>query len=87
MSFHNSLIAAGNTYNPCLIILKSKGYSIWAEESDENVLWSASRNGNRLSGYSPPELLGIVVLWETYGENWNQQQPNVIAEVLGSTED
>jgi hypothetical protein len=76
-----SLVAAGNTYNPCLLILRSKGYELWAEESNERLLWNASKDGNFFMAYSPPELLGIVVLWESYGTNWNQQRPNLIAEV------
>jgi hypothetical protein len=27
--------------------------------------------------YTGPELVGLVVLWERPGENWNQQQPDV----------
>lgn len=79
-----SLIAAGNTYNPCLIIMRDKGYDLEAEaKSDESLIWVASRDGVRLSGYSPPELLGIVTLWEHYGPEWNRQSPNVLDEVLG----
>jgi len=52
-------------------------------EGDESLIWVASKDGVRLSGYSPPELLGIVTLWEHYGPEWNRQSPNVLDEVLG----
>ena len=75
------MIAAGNTYNPCLLILRTKGYELSAEESGERLLWNASKNDNSFTGFSPPELLGIVVLWENFGNEWNQQQPDLIGEI------
>lgn len=78
----NSLVAAGNTYNPCLLILRAKGFRVWAEEEHGKLFWNAEKEGLGMLAYSPPELLGIVTLWETMGENWNQQQPDIIGEVL-----
>lgn len=77
-----TIIAAGNTYNSCLLILRSKGYELHAEESDERLTWMASKDGNSFLAYSPPELLGIVTLGESLGNDWNQQQPNLLGEVL-----
>ena len=74
--------AAGNTYNPCLLVLRSKGYELWAEETeDHRMIWNARMGSHSLSGYSPPELLGIVALWEAFGAEWNRQQPNVLREI------
>jgi len=75
------LIAAGNTYNPCLLLLRDKGYQLSAEESGERLLWNASRDNHSFTAYSPPELLGIVVLWENFGDHWNRQDPNLIGEL------
>lgn len=77
-----SLIAAGNTYNPCLLVLHAKGFKIWAEQGCDNLLWNAEKNGCTMHAYSPPELLGIVTLWEMLGENWNKQEPDIIGDVL-----
>ena len=82
-----SLVAAGNTYNPCLLLLQGKGYQLRAEESGERVLWMASKEGHSFLAYSPPELLGIVVLWENLGSGWNQQHPNLIGEILDQASD
>jgi hypothetical protein len=82
----NKIVAAGNTYNPCLLILKEKGYSLWAENAKDQVIWNARNDDREFSGYSPPELLGIVVLWETLREGWNQQSPNVLGEIGGEAE-
>lgn len=81
MTESESIVAAGNTYNPCLLILRGKGYELSAEESGERLLWNAKKDSHSFMGYSPPELLGIVVLWESYGTNWNQQRPDLIGEI------
>ena len=80
---HLSLVAAGNTGNPALITLRAKGYHLWTEKlSDDRNLWCASKGGRQFAGYSPPELLGLVALWEHLGDNWNRQQPDILAELL-----
>ncbi len=78
------LIAAGNTYNPTLLVLREKGYRLQATTMTDGAetLWTAYRGEDSFSAYSPPELLGIVVLWETFGPNWNQQKPNLLDELL-----
>jgi hypothetical protein len=78
-----SLVAAGNTYNPALITLLAKGYCLRAETlGDDRNLWSASKAGRQFAGYSPPELLGLVALWEHLGDDWNRQEPDILAELL-----
>ena len=77
-----SITAAGNTYNPCLLVLQKKGFELRAEELDNGSLWCASKDGRKFSGYSPPELLGIVAMWESLGDDWNQQRPDLLGELL-----
>ncbi len=77
----SSLVAAGNTYNPCLILLKKKGYQLRVEDAGERLLWHAQKDASRFMAYTPPELLGIIGLWEEFGTNWNIQQPNLIGEL------
>ncbi len=79
--WQTSLVAAGNTYNPCLVVLRDKGYDLSVEEADDDMLWSAQKGRHRFMGYSPPELLGLVVMWEHLGEDWNQQDPDILGEV------
>jgi len=79
--------AAGNTYNPCLLILAEKGYGLSSDELENGMIYSAEKGENRFSGFSPPELLGIVVLGETFGGNWNRQQPDLLAGVLAKSAD
>ncbi len=81
------LIAYGNTYNPSLLVLREKGYDLWIEEGQNSNQWYASKGSQSFLAYSGPELLGLVVLWETLGENWNQQEPNVLGALLDERED
>lgn len=81
------LVAYGNTYNPSLLVLKEKGYQLRAEATSngKNVVYTASKNADSFLAYSPTELLGLVVLWETFGEDWNRQEPNLLGDLLNTT--
>src|SRR5215469_8364167 len=68
----SGIVAAGNTYNPCLLVLRQKGYLLSAEEGGELTLWEAKKDGLSFAGLSPPELLGIVALWERFGRSCDQ---------------
>ncbi len=81
------LVAAGNTYNPCLLVIRGKGYELSVTESAERTFWHANKLGICFLAYSPPELLGIVTLWESLGHNWNQQVPNIIGEITKAMPD
>ena len=79
-----SLVAAGNTTNPSLIVLQSKGYELRLEqEQDGQTSYVAAKNGREFLAYSAPELLGLVALWENLGDDWNRQKPDVLGELLG----
>jgi hypothetical protein len=81
------LVAAGNSYNPALIVLRDKGYKVWAEVDGDGLLWCATRDDREFMGYSPPELLGICCVWETLGEGWNIQEPNLFKELTRDNSD
>ncbi len=82
-----SLVASGNTYNPSLIVLRDKGYDLWLERGADGTLWCARKGDQNFLAYSGPELLGLVVLWEHLGENWNQQTPEVYSELIERMDD
>ncbi len=83
----SSLVASGNTYNPSLIVLRQKGYDLWLEEAEDGSLWCAMKGHQSFLAYSGPELLGLVVLWEHLGENWNQQHPDILGELSDKMDD
>jgi hypothetical protein len=82
-----SLVASGNTYNPCLIVLRQKGYDLWLEQADDRSLWCAKKGTLTFMAYSGPELLGLAVLWEQFGKDWNQQTPDIYGELIDKLED
>ena len=83
----HGIAAAGNTNNPCLLILRHAGYDLWLEPTEQGSLWCASKNGFHFMGHSGAELLGIVTLWEQFGPEWNQQGPDVYGELIDKMEE
>lgn len=83
--------AAGNTDNPCLLILRDAGYDLWLEPREQasqlGPLWCASKNDVHFMGHSGAELLGIVTLWEHFGPDWNRQNPSVLDELFDDMDD
>lgn len=80
------LAAAGNTYNPCLFLLEQAGYEISADEGESSMVWFATKGGFSCQAYSPPELLGMAVLWERLGIGWKVELPDVLGKVLDAVE-
>ncbi len=78
----SALVASGNTYNPSLIVLRNKGYDLWLEKGDNGSLWCAKKGEHHFLAYSGPELLGLVALWEQFGQDWNQQKPDIYGELI-----
>ena len=81
------LVASGNTYNPCLIVLRQKGYEMWMEKGDDGSLWFAKKGSQTFLAYTGPELLGLVTLWEQLGQAWNQQGPDIYSELIEKLEE
>ena len=83
----SSLVAAGNTYNPSLLVLRDKGYDLWLEQGEERLRWCARKGDQNFLAYSGPELLGLVVLREHLGADWNQQRPDIYGELIDRMQD
>jgi len=87
MDVEYSVVAAGNTCNPCLLVLKDKGYRLWIKKAkDGDTLWFAEKNGVALLAYSSQELLGLAALSEHFGRDWNRQDPNVLDALYDTLE-
>ncbi len=75
-----SIRIAGNTWIPCLMALRAKGYHVRLDylrvgSSDTKSLdyqpdYQAECEGASFSATSPAELLGLVAMWETRGDDW-----------------
>lgn len=87
MQVQSCFVASGNTYNPSLLVLRRKGYQLWLEKGDNGSLWCAKKGDKSFLGYTGPELLGLVTLWEQLGEDWNQQTPDIYGELVDAMED
>ena len=66
---------AGNTGPRALFALWQKGYAIRHRsferaKSDYQNEYEAKKDGRLFSATSAEELLGLVAIWETRGENW-----------------
>ena len=88
---------AGNTEVPAFLALQEKGYEVsWKFRSKEeiklgkypklvhNVDFEAKKGNVSFSAYSIVELLGLVAMWETRGNNWQTKtdEPNPLEELL-----
>jgi hypothetical protein len=45
------------------------------------------QGGQQFLAFSGPELLGLVVLWERYGDDWNKQSPNIYEDLVEKLSD
>lgn len=75
---------AGNTENPAILVLLSKGYTITCrlypnfEFPDEpkaspEVELVAEKDGNTYMAFDGPALLGLVMIGELRGPDWQTQ--------------
>jgi len=75
------------THDPCLIVLRDKGYALRVTggrqtDGEPHCVYVAEAEGRRFAATSGPELLGLVTLWEHFGEDWNRQTPDIMDEVI-----
>jgi hypothetical protein len=66
------LAAAGNTLIPAFLTLKEMGYQVTRRTTgtDQAEIWIAAKDGNEFTADNPLELLGLVTMGETRGEEW-----------------
>ena len=76
-----SLADAGNTYNPALLVMRSRGYELRLKVDDDGDRWQASKDNATFGANDPLALLALTVIWEHFGEDWNQQTPSVLREL------
>ncbi len=85
---------AGNTEIPALLALRARGYRVWLEYlkiTDSTSPWhpympdyQASKEGAYFSATTPVELLGLVAMWETRGDDWKfkRGEANILDELM-----
>jgi hypothetical protein len=75
------LADGGNTYNPALLTLRSRGFSLELQTYEDHNRWVARKDGRTFSAADPLALLGLVAVWEHFGDDWNHQEPSVLDEL------
>ncbi|MFL0171627.1 hypothetical protein [Tenacibaculum maritimum] len=68
---------AGNTFNYALSVIVSKGYKIFLvpdkREDFFGDYWAINKT-HRFVGSSPLVVLGLIGIWENYGDDWWNNQ-------------
>ena len=84
------LFSYPNVWNTCLLIIRDLGYRLYLTGTDPTLAscaWNAERDGIKLRGDNPIELLGLVAIHEHIKPNddvsywWRIDGPNVVAEL------
>ncbi|MAG93313.1 MAG: hypothetical protein CMJ48_06135 [Planctomycetaceae bacterium] len=83
-----SITSAGNTYNPALVILDEKGYSLRVELGHDYTIWCAEKDGHHFSGSNPLELLAVASIFERFGDSWQDaiRNPDLLEAVFDAAE-
>lgn len=82
----STIAEAGNLYNPCLVVLKSRGYRLSTEEGENTCYWIARTDSHEFAATSPMALLGITSMWETLGDEWNSAEQEDILDNVFATD-
>ena len=91
-SYLLSVRIAGNTWNPCLLALRAKGYklTLWFAKDDKGnyrMNYDAEKDGRMFSATTWPDLLGLVAMWEVRGDDWmtKKSEPDVYDELYSTS--
>jgi hypothetical protein len=78
------LADAGNTYNHAFSIIVEKGYKLFLYPSHGETgfdIW-ATKDGRDFIATNPLALLGLIEIWERFGDNWRDQDVSDYYDVL-----
>jgi hypothetical protein len=81
---------AGNTEIPAFLSLEAKGFIVsWkhrkvTQPNQRKVEFIATKGEHSFSAYSVVELLGLVAIWETRGDDWRKREnePNPLEDLI-----
>lgn len=68
-----------NTWRPALSVLRKKGYKLFISPDPREEFYGefwAIKDGRDFIASNPVALLGLVQIWEEYGEQWQQKSQN-----------
>jgi len=71
--------------NVAIITLRVKGYRVWWEATERPSAddWWAEKEGREFVATSPLALLGLVALWESRGDEWQEKpgEPDLLQQL------
>ncbi|WP_208653370.1 hypothetical protein [Flavobacterium tiangeerense] len=73
---------AMNTYNPAIEVIQNKGFKISIVDYEENFDWKVYSDENEFIASDPLRLLGLIIIYENMGENWNDFKENHYDKIL-----
>lgn len=73
---------AMNTYNRALTIIRQKGYGIYLYPDEHLGDYWAIKDQRDFIASDPLRLLGLISLWEHYGDNWQATRPEKIYDEI-----
>ncbi len=79
MSQAERIADAGNTIVPCILALRSMGFTVRTEEVENRVLWKAESSLLRFIADDPVALLGLVAMRESRGQHWKAADDEIDA--------
>jgi hypothetical protein len=82
--YRHTLTDFGNTYNPALAVIRALGYALRLEKHEDYDQWVAVKNDCQISAHNPLSLLGLVSVWEQFGEQWNEPRDSILDELYDS---
>jgi hypothetical protein len=71
------LSSAGNVLTPAYLVLLAKGYEVTL--SDHLHSWIATKGADAFVGNSTIELLGLISVAESRGDNWRASDEEIMA--------
>lgn len=80
------LADAGNTYHRALAVVRSKSYHIYyypsGDEEGGGDFWAIKDKRDFIAA-GPLELLGLITMWEHFGDDWQALDvPDIYGEVI-----
>jgi len=82
------LADAGNTYHRALAVVRSKGYHIYyypdEDEEGGGNFWAIKDKRDFIAS-KPLGLLGLITMWEHFGDDWQAPKvPDIYGEVIAT---
>ncbi len=71
------IVAAGNTLAPAWRVLVSKGWQVECHSDESTEQWTAKRGSVELSAPDVLQLLGLVCVYNSRGDEWHPTDDDV----------